>query len=432
MAYLSPEEIIDMKKRYFFPNSMHFYRRPPHLVRGSMQYLYDSEGRRYADFFAGVTVVNCGHCNPEINAAVASQLDALEHTSIIYLTENMVRLAERLAGKLPGDISRSFFCCSGSEANEGALLLARMRTGRKGFLAFERGLHGRTALTMGVTGLPMWRIDPFPDPGVSFARSFYAADGDAEAAARASLASVDAILSERGGDIAACIAEPIQGNGGIVVPPRWFFRELKERLSARGILLILDEVQTGFCRAGTFFASEYFGVVPDVLTCAKALGNGLPIGAFSATEAVAAAFDKPSASTLGGNPVSCAAGLAVLDYMDKHRLGERAVRLGSQLRKGLESISRDAPRLRGVRGLGLMLGAELVSEDGAPDPLAADRVLEAMKDRGFIVGKNGLHRNVLAFQPPLVVESEDIESMLENLAEVVRNETRAAGTAVQA
>lgn len=420
MAYYSPEEIIEGKRRFFFPNSMHFYRRPPHLVRGSMQYLYDHEGKRYTDFFAGVTVVNCGHCNPEINAAVRSQVDTLEHTSVIYLTEAAPRLAERLAGLYPGGISRSFFCCSGSEANEGALLLARMRTGRRGFLAFRGGLHGRTSLTMSVTGIPMWRIDPFPDEGVSFARSFYAPDGDAEAAAWSSLASVEEILAERGGSIAACIVEPVQGNGGIVVPPRWFFRELSARLKRHGILLIFDEVQTGFCRTGTFFASEYFGVAPDILTAAKALGNGLPIGVFSATGEVASAFTKPSASTLGGNPVSCVAGLAVIDYLERHRLGERATGLGERLRSGLETISRETGLLRNVRGLGLMIGCDVLTPEGEPDPARTDQILEDLKDRGFIVGKNGLGRNVLAFQPPLVVEEADIDSMLSALLEVLR------------
>ena len=164
----TPDHIINLKKEYFFPNSMHFYKNPPHIVRGSMQYLFDSEGKRYTDFFSGVTVLNCGHSNPYIIDRVKAQLENLQHTSIIYLTQPMAMLAKELSKILPGNIKNTFFCNSGTEANEGALLLSRMHTGRKAFLSFEGGLHGRSYLTMSVTGIPMWRIDPFLDGNVFF------------------------------------------------------------------------------------------------------------------------------------------------------------------------------------------------------------------------------------------------------------------------
>lgn len=414
--WMSPQDIIDKKKTYFYPNTMHFYKHPPHIVKGEMQYLFDSEGKCYTDFFAGVTVLNCGHSNPEIISAVEAQLKALQHTSIIYLTEPMVRLAEALAKVLPGDIQNTFFVNSGTEANEGALLLARMHTNRKAFLSFEGGLHGRSYLTMSVTGIPMWRIDPFLDPDIYFAKGFVNDALTLETSANISLESVEAILKAHGSEIAACIIEPIQGNGGMNTPPADFFKRLKELLDAYGVLLITDEVQTGFARTGTFFAIEQFGVIPDIITYAKALGNGVPIGAFSARPHVAASFNKPSASTLGGNPVSATAGIAVLDYIASNRLCERSKVLGELLKEGLNGLKDKYAFIKDVRGMGLMLGMAFDPKEGAG---IVDEILEQMKERGFIVGKNGMNRNVLAFQPPLVILERDIVEMLKNLDEVL-------------
>ncbi len=406
---LTAANIIQKKKDYFFPNAMHFYLNPPHIVRGQGQYLFDDQGKSYLDFFAGVSVMNCGHCNPFINEAVVKQINTLAHTSIIYLTEPMVILAEKLADVLPGDIRQTFFCCSGTEANEGALLLARLHTGRKGFLAFDGGLHGRSALTMSVTGIPMWRIDPYPDPDVYFAEGFSAYSQDRDQAANASLDSVEAILKLHGHEIAACIVEPIQGNGGINIPPQDFFKRLMALLSNYGVLLIADEVQTGFARTGKMFAIEHFGVIPDIITMAKALGNGVPIGAFSARPHVAQSFNKPSASTLGGNPVSATAGIAVLDFISTQELCQKAETLGNYFLDKLVKLKKRHPMIQDVRGLGLMLGMTLETAE------QVDAVLEDMKDRGFIIGKNGINRNVIALQPPLIISKEDIDALCEQL-----------------
>ncbi|GAB6107085.1 aspartate aminotransferase family protein [Fusibacter bizertensis] len=414
-SYMSPDEIIALKANYFYPNTMHFYQNPPHIVKGEMQYLYDHMGVKYTDFFAGVTVLNCGHSNPEILDAVHAQLNRLQHTSIIYLTEPMVKLAKALAEVLPGDIQSTFFCNSGTEANEGALLLARMHTGKKGFIAFEGGLHGRSHLTMSVTGIPMWRIDPFLEPDVYFASCFTQVGMSSAAASEVALEEIQSILEAHGNEIAALIVEPIQGNGGMNTPPSDFFVKLGKLLKKHDVLMIVDEVQTGFARTGSWFAIEQFGVVPDIITYAKALGNGIPIGAFSARPEVAKSFNKPSASTLGGNPVSSAAGLAVLDYMKKGDLCGRSKVLGEVLREGLETLKKKHNLIKDVRGMGLMQGAVLDADAGA----TVDVVLEEMKKRGFIIGKNGLHRNVLAFQPPLVIEEMDIKEMLIALDETL-------------
>jgi 4-aminobutyrate aminotransferase-like enzyme len=418
------QEALNLRGEYFMPCVQYFYKDPPLFVRGDMQYLYDERGKKYLDFFAGVSVMNCGHSNPFITERVIAQIGKLQHLTNVYLTEPVLRLAERLARILPGGpasslsgtaahgasgISNSFFCNSGSEANEGALLLARLATGKRKFIALNGGLHGRTYLTMAVTGIPMWRADPFL-PG-----DFYFADSAEEVVA--------ALEGDR--DIAALICEPIQGNGGIRPVPPDFFEKIAEPLKSCGALLIVDEVQSGFARTGKMFAIEHYGVVPNIMTMSKALGNGIPIAAFASSREIALRFTKPSASTLGGNPVSASAALAVLDYIENEGLCARAAELGSYLRSRLDSLASMFPVIKEVRGEGLMLGAEIAPDgnlgDGEDSGVLTDRILEELKERGVILGKNGLGRNVLAFQPPLVINRGDIDFLVENLEAVLRS-----------
>lgn len=414
------DAVAAKRKQYFYPCTAHFYRDAPQLVRGSMQYVYDENGKEYTDFFAGVSVVACGHCNPAITSRTIAQLQQLQHTSTVYLTQPNVDLAERLEGLLPGALRRTFFVNSGSEANEGALLLARMHTGRKGFIALEAGLHGRTNLTMSVTGLQMWRTDAYLDEDVTFIERPYHPELTLEEAAARSIQSLKQVLGEKGDTIAAMIVEPIQGNGGMIMPALSYFREVKALLEQYGVLLIDDEIQTGYGRTGAMFAMEHFGVVPDIISMAKALGNGVPVAAFSTTDEIAASLNKPSASTFGGNPVSAATALAVLDYIQGERLPERAAELGGRLKEGLLRLQERYPALiADVRGTGFMLGAELAGSEAEGAAERTDHVLEEMKDRGFLIGKNGIGRNVLAFQPPLVVTAENIDAMLTALDEVL-------------
>ncbi|SMG44484.1 4-aminobutyrate aminotransferase [Paenibacillus aquistagni] len=420
-AYIGPEAIVAKRKQYGYPCTANFYKNPPQIVGGKMHKLYDHEGKSYVDFFTGVSVVACGHCNEAITSKTIEQLQQLQHTSTIYLTQPMVELAERLAnGILPGKLKRTFFVNSGSEANEGALLVARMHTKRRNFLALEYGLHGRTFLTMNVTGIPMWRTDDYLDSDVAtFIPRPYDPALDLESAARRSLDALAAVLAEKGDTFAAMIVEPIQGNGGMIVPPDWYFRELKAMLEAHGILLIADEIQTGYGRTGRMFGIEHYGIVPDILTMAKALGNGVPIGAFSTTDEIAASLNRPSASTFGGNPVSAATALAVLDYIEQEGLVERSAQMGGKLIAGLKALQAKYPVIVDVRGKGFMAGAQI---QGASDQESAewtDVILENMKDRGYIIGKNGVSRNVLAFQPAMITPWEDIEAMLNALDEVL-------------
>ena len=422
--YIGPEKCLEKKRKYIMPCLGHFYNEPPQFVKGKMQYLYDHQGREYLDCFAGVSVINCGHCNPEISSAVAKQVETLQHVCNIYLTENIYNLAEKLAEITPGDLQKSFFCSTGTEANEGALLLANIYNGKSEFLALRNGLHGRTKLTMNLTGIGMWRTDPNPVGGIHFAPNPYCyrcpMNKTPETCDLDCANAVEDIISyATSGKVSAMIAEPIQGNAGIVVPPKGYFKRLKEILEAHDILLIVDEVQTGFARTGKMFAIENFDVVPDIMTMAKALGNGAPISAFIASAKIADTYTKPGASTLGGNPVSTAAGLAVIDYIEKNDLMGKARERGAQLKNGLLELQKKYPFIGDVRGLGLMIGAELINPDKSPASDKLEYIVEEMLKRGFIIGKNGIARNVLAFQPPLVISEDNINDLLNNLDAVM-------------
>lgn len=421
---IGPEAILEKKKKYIMPCLAHFYKEPRQFVKGEMQYLFDSEGRKYLDCFAGVSVINCGHCNPEINAEVVKQVQSLQHVCNTYLTENFVNLAEKLAEVTPGDLQKTFFCSTGTEANEGALLLASIYTGKDEFIALRNGLHGRTKLTMSLTGIQMWRTDPHPCGGIHFAPNAYCyrcslGKKFPECDYACADAVDDLIRTATSGQPAALIAEPIQGNAGIVTPPKGYFKRLKEILASHNALLIIDEVQTGFGRTGKMFAIENFDVVPDIMTMAKALGNGAPISAFTASAKIADTYTKPGASTLGGNPVSSIAGLGVLKYIQEHKLMENAQARGKQLYDGLVEMQKKHPIIGDIRGIGLMRGAEFVHADKSPAPEELEMVLEEMKNRGFIIGKNGVARNVMAFQPPLVITEADVNNVLNTLEDVL-------------
>jgi 4-aminobutyrate aminotransferase-like enzyme len=402
------EKLLAAKRDFLVPCVYHFYRRPPVLVRGEGAYLYDDAGRRYLDGFSGVTVMNAGHSNPEIVEAAIGQLRRLQHTTTVYLTEPMLGLARAMAEVAPPGLRRSFFCASGSEANEGAMLLAALATGRHGFVYLDSGLHGRTKAAMSVTGLEMWRTDPFPLPTVHRAPGPRAPD---------SLTVIERLLRQE--TVAAVIAEPIQGNGGIVVPVGDYWPELRRLCSRYGSLLIADEIQTAWNRTGRWYATEHWGVVPDVVTVGNALGNGFAIAAYVTTDELAAKYTRPGASTIGGNLVSCAAALATLRFHQARRLGDRSTELGTHLRARLVSLQHRHPAVADVRGLGLMLGAELRDADGNPAADLTDTVLEAMKDAGYLIGKTGPGRNVLTFLPPLVVEKEALDDMVDALDQVL-------------
>lgn len=423
MNYIGPNAILEKKQEYLIPCVYHFYKKPMQIVRGEMQYLYDDTGKQYLDFYGGVSVMNAGHCNPEIVEKICEQVRTLQHTTTIYLTQPIVDLAERLAQITPQTLKRSFFCASGSEANEGAALLAQLYTHKHKFVAAQQGLHGRTKLTMNLTGISMWRTDPNPAGNVVHIPAAYCyrcSFGFAYPSCNLECARFleDVVKS---GDFAAFIIEPIQGNGGIITPPPEYFAIVREILDKYNVLLIADEVQTGFGRTGRMFAMEHWIVVPDIMTMAKALANGAPLGAFITNDKIAASYTRPGASTTGGNPVSAAAALATIDVINKHQLVQKAKDLGDYFKDRLTILQKKHKIIGDVRGKGLMLGVELVKENKVPAVEETDYILEELKDRGILAGKTGISRNVLTFQPPLVITHSDIDYVVKVLDEILVN-----------
>ncbi|MCL2016150.1 MAG: aspartate aminotransferase family protein [Defluviitaleaceae bacterium] len=394
--------ILEMRKEYMLPCLGYFYKEPPVFVSGKMQYLYDNNGKKYLDFFAGVSVINCGHSNPFILKRTISQLEKLQHVCNIYLTEPVVELAKKMSQILPGDAAKkSFFVNSGTEAVEGALLLARLATEKSRFIALNGSLHGRTYLTSAVTAIPMWRTDPFlPSENIA---TFLDTSNYEKAVEQL------ANILRTSQDFAAFIAEPIQGNAGIITPPDWFFSQISALLKQHNVLFIADEMQTGFARTGKMFAIEHYNVVPDIVAYGKALGNGIPCAGFSAAADIADKFTKPSASTLGGNPVSCATALAVLEYIETENLLEKAQNLGDLLMRKLANLQKKHGIIKNVRGKGLMLGVELETAE------QVDFVLETAKTEGVILGRNGITRNVIALQPPLIITTENVATAIATL-----------------
>jgi len=362
------------------------------IVRGKGCRVWDDEGRAYLDFGAGIAVTGLGHRHPGVTAAAHAQLDTLWHASNLYWTEPMLTLAELLSERAGG--AQAFFCSSGAEANEAALKVARKATGRTRLVALEESFHGRTLGALSVTGQPA-KWDGFGPlvPGVAFARP-----NDVE--------SLEAAVSP-GGDVAAIVLEPLLGEGGIVPLEEGFVDAAAEIAREVGALLWVDEVQTGLGRTGTFFAFEQLGLEPDLVTLAKGLGNGLPIGALLVrSEAAEAIGPGDHGATFGGNPVACAAACAVVRAVDPALLANVVAR-GDQLRAGLSALSAVAD----VRGRGLMVAAVLDREVGP--------VVEACRDEGLLVLTAGPPPGVLRLLPPLVVSEAEVDRALAILAGVL-------------
>ena len=423
--FIGPEAILAKKHRYLIPCAYHFYKDPPQIVRGQGIYLYDSTGKRYMDLYSGVSVHALGHCHPEMTEAICRQVRTLQHTTTIYLTEPIVNLAERLAGVLPGKLCRTFFCCSGSEANEGAALLATLYTGRNEFLAFQNSLHGRTKLGMSLTGLAFWRTDPHPVGGIThvpppycrccpFGRTYGSCRFECVGAVES------AILTATSGRPAAMFVEPIQGNGGVMVPPPEYYPKLREVLDKYKMLLIADEVQTGFGRTGKMFAMEHWNVVPDIVTGGKALGGGTPVGFFSTTDQIAASYTRAGASTFGGNPVTAQAGLKFLEILQRESLVARSAATGERLKNRLKELAGMYDIISDVRGLGLMVGVEIIGREPLSAADCTDRILENMKDAGYLLGKTGPGRNVVTWMPPLMIGEEELIEAVEAFEKVLR------------
>jgi 4-aminobutyrate aminotransferase/(S)-3-amino-2-methylpropionate transaminase len=379
-----------------------------------------ADGRTYLDCFAGIAVVNVGHCHPRVVAAAREQLEQLIHCgSYLYYVPAVGQLAAALAQLTPGELAQTFFCNSGAEAVEGALRLAKAYSGKHEFIALQLGFHGRTNATLSVSGTMGRKARGGPYlAGVAFAPAPYAyrcryCRGCCTLQCADALE--DVIRSQTSGDVAAFVAEPVLGEGGIIVPHPDYFQRVRAILAHYGILFICDEVQTGFGRTGKLFGIEHFGVEPDIMTLAKGLAAGLPLGGFIAPPVIAQSF-RPGEhlSTFGGNPVSCAAALANLAVLQEEGLVERAAQLGAWARTRLEEVAERCALIGEVRGLGLMIGVELVQDRQTKEPAAAQAaaVRRRCREQGVLIGVGGQAGNVLRLQPPLVITPEQLDQAL--------------------
>ncbi|TWH19720.1 aspartate aminotransferase family protein [Prauserella rugosa] len=396
-----------------------YYDEPIEIVRAEGRRVTDGSGRTYLDFFAGILTNAIGYDVTEISDAVRTQLDTgVLHTSTLYLIRKQVELAERIAELSGIPDAKVFFTNSGTEANETALMLATQYRRSNQILALRNSYHGRAFGTVGITGNRGWSASALSPVKVSYVHGGYRyrspfAGLDEAAYVEACTEDLrDVLRTTTSGDVAALIAEPIQGVGGFATPPDGLFGRFKEVLDESGILLISDEVQTGWGRTGEhFWGMDAHGVTPDLLTFAKGLGNGLAIGGVVARGEIMDCLGANSISTFGGNPVSTAGAAATLDYLLDHDLQGNAAKQGATLMAGLREIQSRCAVVGDVRGKGLMIGVELVrpgsQAPGEPDPAAAARVLEETKARGLLIGKGGLHGNVLRIAPPMTLTDEE-------------------------
>ncbi|MEO8897295.1 MAG: aspartate aminotransferase family protein [Candidatus Dormibacter sp.] len=405
---------------------------PIAIERGRGAELWDVDGRRYLDCFAGISVVSTGHAHPRVVQAAREQMERFIHCgTYLYQVPVVGELAGRLADLTPGRLEKTFFSTSGAEAVEGAMRLARAFTGKSEFIALQTAFHGRTNATLAVTGNRKRKQHGGPYlGGVAFAPAPNPSRCrmcDGRCNLRCADAVEDVIDYQTAGSVAAFIAEPVLGEAGIVVPHPDYFRRVKEILDRHRILLIVDEVQTGFGRTGTMFAIEHFGVEPDIMTMAKGIASGFPLGGFIARPEIADSFQPGEhLSTFGGNPVACAAALATLQVIDDERLCENSARLGEWLLGRLEGLAKRHQVIGEVRGRGLMVGVELVDDRQtmAPAPQLATRVRAACRERGLLIGVGGFFANVLRVQPPLVIDEEQLSSAVATLDVVL---TEASG-----
>ncbi|MCY4023100.1 MAG: aspartate aminotransferase family protein [Anaerolineaceae bacterium] len=425
--------LMDRYERVIFPAVAPYYPDQPLVVdRARGQELWDSDGKRYIDFFGGVLTISVGHCNEEITARTVEQLQRVQHTSTLFVNEIMVEVAEKLAALTPGALQKSFFTNSGSEADETAVLAARCYTGNNDVIALRHAYSGRTLQAMSLTAHGNWRLGNVVDPYVKHVRSPYTyrtpLDLSPEEVVDLCIADLEEMIATcTNGRIAAFIAEPIQGVGGYIVPPEDYFGRVAPIIRAAGGVFISDEVQTGWGRTGErWWGIEHWGVEPDIMTFAKGMGNGYPVGCTIASAEVADALPGMTFSTFGGNPVSMATALATIEYMERNQVQVNAEVQGTVLRDKLEELEAEFDFIGEVRGMGLMQALEIVKPGPTREP-DADRaagIMAGAREQGLLIGKGGLHGNVVRIAPMLNVDNGSMQEGCELLARAV---TSAAG-----
>jgi len=420
----SRQEVLAMRQQYCNPAIFTLYQDPLMIVEGHMQYLYDETGRRYLDLFAGIVTVSCGHSHPKVVARMKDQLDLITHTTTIYLHPNFPAMAKKLASKMPAGLDVTYFTSSGSEANDLAMLIARLYTGSNDIIAVRNSYHGGSPTTMAATSHHTWKYPAQLNGGIHHAispdpyRSPFTGTPE-QVASQAADDIRQLIRYSTPGGVAGFIAEPIQGVGGATHGASNYLKEAYAVVREHGGLCIADEVQTGFGRTGDhYWGFQNFGVVPDIVTMAKGIGNGAPLAAVTTRRDIASVLtQRVHFNTFGGNPVSMAAGLAVLDAIDEDGLQENSKVVGGRFKQGLKELQTRHRLIGDVRGMGLMLGAEMVRDRGTKEPAKEEtlQILEIAREHGVLLGKGGLDGNVLRIKPPMCLTAQDVDFALEVL-----------------
>lgn len=391
---------------------------------------YDTDGKTYLDCFSGISVTNAGHGNDEVISAAITQMKKLVHCcSYVYHVQPVADLAERLAEITPGKLTKSFFGSGGAEAIEGAMRLAKRYTMKNEMISLTHSFHGRSYATLSLTGNAGRKKGGGPYmPGVAFAPAPYCYRCpfklyNSETCNMACAEYLeDVIKYQTSENVAFFIAEPVMGEGGIIVPPQKYFTTIKQILSHFGVLFIVDEVQTGFGRTGKMFAIEHYGVEPDIMVMAKGIADGFPLSCFIAPDEIADSFKVGDhLSTFGGNPVSCAASLANINYLEREKLSQASSRKGDILRSKIAKINPKGIKIGDIRGKGLMTGVELVKDTDSKMPAAqeASNIREKLRQKGIMVGLGGVHGNVIRLQPPLVITENELEVLVTSFKEIM-------------
>ena len=425
---MTKEEIIRKHKQYLFPSITTYFSEPLVTDHASMQYLWDADGNKYLDFFGGIVTISVGHTNPRVTSKVKAQIDKLQHASTLFPNEAIVALAEKIAQITPGEISQSFFSNSGTEANETAVQIARMYTGNFEVVALRHGYSGRSQLAQSLTGHGTWRKSlPVGTSGIVHALNPYCyrcpfgmkpTDCGIECAK-----DVEAVIqTTTSGQIAAFIAEPIQGVGGFITPPKEYFKIVFNIVKQYGGLFISDEVQTGWGRTGKkWFGIEQWEVYPDIITSAKGMANGLPVGLTATRPEIAGSFKGLQISTFGGNPVTSVAAKATIDLIEEDSLMDNAEVVGNYFRQGLQSLQDKHDLIGDVRGMGLMQALEFVKDRKTKEvaPQETTQFMEECRSRGLLIGKGGLYGNVIRMSPPLNIAKSDVDEAIHIMDEAL-------------
>jgi 4-aminobutyrate aminotransferase-like enzyme len=420
---VTKQEVILANKEFLFPAVFHFFKEPLVVARAKNQYVWDADGNQYLDFLGGIVTVSVGHCNDKVNAAVHRQNDTLQHVSTVFANEPQAALAKKIAGLTPDrKLTKSFFTNSGTEANETAILAARCYTGNTEIVALRHSYHGRSSMAMAITGQGAWKLGP-PQAGIVHAINAYCYRCPLgltypSCEVRCAKDMQDLIRTSTSGRIAGFIAEPIQGVGGYVTPPKEYFQIVEKIVRNHGGIFISDEVQTGWGRTGgKWFGIEHYGVTPDIITGAKGLGNGAPIGLTVARPEVADAMKGATISTFGGNPVTTTAAKAVIDFIEEQNLMANCSETGDYLRGRLEELKDKHEVIGDIRGMGLLQAIELVEDrqTKAPATAATAQVMEAARENRILLGKGGMFGNVLRFSPPMNIGRSDVDQFIDAL-----------------